>query len=114
MNISFMGTAFGQAAAQAGATPRGPSMVEQLVLPIGLLVIMWFFVIRPQSKKMKEHRQFLDTMKPGDEVITSAGIIGRIKSIQEGVVSLDVGGASFRVIRDHITGSFAKPEGEKK
>jgi len=113
MNLSLIGTAYGQVATQTGLTPKGPSLVEQLVLPIGLLVIMWFFVIRPQSKKMKDHRQFLDGMKPGDEVITSSGIIGRIKSIQDGVVSLDAGGSSFRVIRDHITGAFTKSEPEK-
>ncbi len=110
MSFSLVGTAF----AQAAAAPKGPSMIEQLVLPIGLLAIMWFFVIRPQSKKVKEHREFLNAMKPGDEVVTAAGIIGKVKTIQDNVVSIDAGGASFRIIREQISGAFAKPAPEKK
>ncbi len=110
MNISLIGTAL----AQDATTPRGPSMIEQLILPLGLLAIMWFFIIRPQGKKVKEHRKFLDSLKPGDEIITASGILGRVKSIQDGIVSIDAGGSSFRIIKEQISGAFEKSAGSEK
>jgi preprotein translocase subunit YajC len=110
MNFSFFGTAL----AQGAAAPRGPSMLEQLILPMGLLAIMWFFIIRPQGKKIKEHRKFLESLKPGDEVVTASGILGRVKSIQEGIVSIDAGGSSFRILKEQISGAFEKPAGGEK
>jgi preprotein translocase subunit YajC len=79
------GSAFAQAAAQPG-----PSTLEMLIMPAGFLAIMYFFMIRPQQKRAKEHQTFLTALKAGDEVVTSGGIIGRVKSVADGFISVEI------------------------
>ena len=59
-------------------------------MPAGFLAIMYFFMIRPQQTRAKEHQTFLTALKAGDEVVTSGGIIGRVKSINEGFISVEI------------------------
>ena len=53
----------------------------QFIPLILIFVIFYFFLIRPQQKKVKEHKKMVENLKRGDDVITSAGIIGRIERI---------------------------------
>ena len=73
-----------QANAQAGG---GLSSILMIVLRV---VIFWFFMIRPQSKKQKEIKKFRDDLKSGDKVTTAGGIYGRIKDIKDNVVILEI------------------------
>lgn len=112
----FTETALAQAA-QAGAAPKGPSITEMLVLPLGMIVIMYFFVLRPQQRKAKEQADTMGNLKSGDEVFTSSGIIGRVRSIADGFVTLEVApNTNIKVLKSHIGGltkSLEKPQ-EKK
>ena len=81
----MIGTAYAQAAGQAGG---GDSLMS--LLPIILMfVILYFLMIRPQMKKAKEHKTMLDGLQKGDEVI-AIGILGKISKITDNYVSLDV------------------------
>lgn len=85
------------------ATPKGPSMLELAVPMIGFFFIMYFLMIRPQQKRQKEHQNLLTNLKAGEEVITSGGIIGRVRSVSEGFVSLDIGGnTTIKVLKSNI------------
>ena len=53
----------------------------QLIPLILIFVIFYFFLIRPQQKKSKEHKQMVATLKRGDEVVTSGGIVGTVERI---------------------------------
>ena len=53
----------------------------QFIPLILIFVIFYFFLIRPQQKKVKEHKLMVKTLKRGDEVITSGGIVGRVERI---------------------------------
>ena len=53
----------------------------QFIPLILIFVIFYFFLIRPQQKKIKEHKQMVAALKRGDEVITSGGIVGRVEKI---------------------------------
>ena len=54
------------------------------ILPIVLIfVIFYFFLIRPQQKKLKEHKSMVAALKRGDNIITSGGIIGRVERVLE-------------------------------
>ena len=55
----------------------------QFVPLILIFVIFYFFLIRPQQKKIKEHKMMVSSLKRGDEVITSGGIIGRVEKIYD-------------------------------
>ena len=61
-----------------------------LLLPVGLLVLMYFLLIRPQQKRTKQHREMLKTIAKNDEVITNGGIVGTITSMGDTFVSLRI------------------------
>jgi preprotein translocase subunit YajC len=56
-----------------------------------IVVIFYFFMIRPQMKKAKDHKKYLEELKVNDKVVTSSGIHGRITEISDTTVLLDVG-----------------------
>ena len=59
------------------------SGIGQFIPLILIFVIFYFFLIRPQQKKVKEHKQMVENLKRGDQVVTSGGIIGTIERVME-------------------------------
>jgi len=82
----MISSAYAQAAA---ASPQGGDTLMGMLPIILMFVILYFLMIRPQMKKAKEHRQMVDALKTGDEVI-AVGILGRITSVGDNYVSLEV------------------------
>jgi preprotein translocase subunit YajC len=76
------------AAAGAGSSTGGLMSVLPMFIILGLF--MYLMIIRPQSKRAKEHKNFVINLKKGDEVITSGGIMGKIDSISDDFVSLNI------------------------
>jgi len=56
-----------------------------------MILIFWFFLIRPQSKKQKEQRNFNESLEKGDDVVTASGMLGRINKIEDDIITLEVG-----------------------
>ena len=99
MKLALMDVAFAQ-----GAQAAQPSTLEVLVMPLAFLAVMYFLVIRPQQKRMKEQKDLLASLKVGDEVITSGGIIGRIKAVADQFVTLEAGpNTLLKVQKSHIS-----------
>lgn len=95
--------------ADGAPVTKGPSFLEVLILPLGLLVIMYFFIIRPQARKAREHTALLQNLKVGEEVVTSGGIIGKIKAIADSFVTLEVGtNICLKVVINNISGYTKK------
>lgn len=82
-----MADATGAAVASA---PQSPDPLASLILPIGLVILFYFFLIRPQSKRQKEHKQMVADLKKGEEVLTSGGILGKISSINDDFITLEI------------------------
>ena len=101
---------FDTALAESAATPPGPSLLEVLILPLGLLLVMYFFIIRPQARKNREHQNLLQNLKVGEEVVTSGGIIGKIKSIADSFVTLESMNSTLKVVTSNIAGYTKKQE----
>lgn len=102
----------GGATGAAGAGAPGPAAAAgwmNLVIFGGMILFMWFFVIRPQQKRQKEHRNFIESLKTGMEVVTSSGLIGRITTITDTIVTLDLGNTSVRVLKHTISSELGKP-----
>ena len=59
-----------------------PSMLGQLLIPIAFFAIFYFLIIRPQSKRNKEHKAMVDSLSVGSEVIFAGGLIGKIKKVE--------------------------------
>ncbi|MEQ8514931.1 MAG: preprotein translocase subunit YajC [Chromatocurvus sp.] len=79
-----------QAHAQTGQPPSGGGELFQIVFLVGLFVLFYFIAIRPQRKRQKEHAEMVASLSKGDEVVTSSGILGRIKTLDENYMVLTV------------------------
>jgi preprotein translocase subunit YajC len=101
MMFFLISNAFAQTAAGAQQSPL-MSMIPFVLV----FVVMYFFMIRPQKKKMQEEQSFLSTLQHGAEVFTKSGILGKISGITEKVVTLELeGGTKMKVLKTHIGGS---------
>jgi preprotein translocase subunit YajC len=101
-NVFGADSAFAQA---AEAAAKSPSIVEMLAMPLGFLVIMYFMIILPQQKKAKEHAALLGGLKAGDEVVTTGGIIGKIRSVADSFVTIEVANnTAIKVLKQNVTG----------
>lgn len=76
-------------AAPAGQPPGGDPMTT-LIFFGGMILIFYFILIRPQSKRAKEHREMVANLSKGDEVVTNGGLMGKITDVGEQFVSLEI------------------------
>ena len=91
----------------AGSAPGG-GLVGFLPLII-IFIIFYFLLIRPQSKRAKEHRAMVDALAKGDEVVTNGGIIGRITHVAEGYATIEIAdNVSVKIQRTAITALLPK------
>jgi preprotein translocase subunit YajC len=72
------------------AAPAGPGAGFDWILIVGMVVIFYFFLIRPQSKRAKEHRQLVSTLAKGDEVVTTGGILGKVNKVTDDYVVIEI------------------------
>ena len=85
----MLGLAFAMGAPPAGGG-GGQSAIMQLFPLILMFGIFYFLLIRPQQKKAKEHRALVEALKKGDQVVTAAGIYGKVTSVDENIVTLEI------------------------
>ena len=99
-------------AADGAAQPAGGGLFG--LLPLLLLgIVFYFMLIRPQSKRMKEHRKMLAELAIGDEVITSGGVAGRVDALGDAFVSVEVAsGIKLKVQKQAV--SQVLPKGTLK
>ncbi len=73
-------------------TPTGfnTSSIYSVLLWVGIIGIFYFFMIRPQQKKQKDQKSFVENLKKGDNVVTIGGLHGRIASVEGNTVTLEV------------------------
>ncbi len=74
----------------APGTPQTPSPLASLMPLIFIGIIFYFLLIRPQQKQRKEHQKLIESLKTGDNIITNAGIHGRITNVKEKTVIVKV------------------------
>ncbi len=107
----FISDAMAEAAPAANAV--GGVAGFDFILPIGLIVILYFFMIRPQVKRQKEHKKLVDALAKGDEIQTEGGIMGKIANIGDNFVLLEVAeGVEIKVRRTSV--SAVMPKGTLK
>lgn len=80
--------------------------MSSLIMIVAMIVIFYFFMIRPQAKKQKELKKFREAMKPGDKVVTIGGIHGKILEIAESTVLISSEGTKIRVEKSAIAQSI--------
>lgn len=83
---------------------QGGSSLANIIFFGGMLVVAYFFMIRPQMKRQKEQVAFADSLEKGKEVVTASGIIGKINKLDDSIVTLEVAnGVYIRVTRSAIS-----------
>lgn len=91
------------AEAPAAAPQGGFGGLEGLLFPIGLILILYFLMIRPQMKRQKEHRKMLDSLAKGDEVATDGGLLGKISELGDNFAQLEIAeGVQVKIRRQAV------------
>lgn len=91
------------------------SALAQLPFIAAIFAIMYFFLIRPQQKKIKEHQQMVEALRRGDQVVTQGGIIGKVMKVRDdNEIEVEIAsGVSIRVVRSTIASVVSKTEPAK-
>jgi preprotein translocase subunit YajC len=76
---------------------------------VPLFAVMYFVTIRPQQRRLQAQRALVRALEVGDEVVTVGGLIGRIVTISDYEILIDVGGPQVRMARSAVTGRTAEP-----
>lgn len=103
----------------SGTTQSGKMSPLSLILMVGLFVVMYFLMIRPQKKKQKEEQNMRDSIQIGDEITTIGGIMGRVVTVKEDSIVLETGADRVKMkmqrwaIQTNETAN-ARMEAEKK
>lgn len=91
--------------AQTTQQPRAPGIFEAFVIPLLLILpIFWFLLIRPQQRKVKAHQEMLSKLKKNDEVMTTGGIYGKVVALGDHVITIEIApNVRIRVNRGQIS-----------
>lgn len=102
--------------AYAQGAPGGGDFFLQLLPFLLIFVIIYFLILRPQQKRMKEHREMVANLRRGDMVVTSGGLIGKVaKVVDDGEIMLDLSDeVRVRVVRSTIADVRTKGEPVKE
>jgi preprotein translocase subunit YajC len=96
--------------AQTAQMPTGSNAIMSFLPLILIFGVFYFFLIWPQQKKLKSHREMLGKLKKNDEVVTSGGIYGKIVALTDQVITLEVApNVRIRVQRPQIS-ALVTPE----
>ena len=96
-------------AAAAGAEAP-PAWIQWLPI-IGMILIFWFLIIRPQMKRQKEHQQKISALKKGDQVVTAGGLVGKVAKVDEHYAEIDLAqGVRVKAVKNTI-GDIIPPGG---
>ena len=103
----FISSAWAQAqgAQQTGATGW--------LLIVLMFVVFYFMLIRPQTKRAKQHREMVSALNEGDEIVTAGGVLGRITAINDQFVTLEIADGVRIKVQRHTIGTVM-PKGTMK
>lgn len=94
-------------AQQAGGGGAGGGGMGMIIMMVAMFGIMYFILIRPQQKKMKEHQNMLNGLQKGETVVTRGGLIGKITGIQDNVFTLELQEkVRVRILKSFIESKF--------
>ena len=100
----FINDAWAEGAPQTAAAGFGG------LIPLVLIgVLFYFLLIRPQAKRVKEHKKMVESLAKGDEVVSSGGVLGKITKVEEEFIAMEVAeGVVIKVQRSAVTSLMPK------
>lgn len=89
----------------AGAAAGGPTdMLIQFLPLVGLVVLFYFLMIRPQQRRMKQHQAMISNLKRNDTVVLNSGVIGKVVRVEDKEVGLEIAqGVTIKVVKGMIS-----------
>jgi preprotein translocase subunit YajC len=112
--MAFIGSAFAQTTTTTpeAASPMGSSagaLIETFAPMVLIFIVFYFFMIRPQQKRAAAHRAKIDSVKRGDNVVTSGGILGKVIHVREQEVEVEIAPeVRIKVIKSTLADVSAK------
>ena len=96
----------------AQAAPGAFDMLNSLIVPTMLIIgIMYFLMIRPQQKRLKDHRDMVASIRRGDTIVTSGGIIGKVAKVDEQELQVEIAdGVKVKLLRSTVSEVRGKGE----
>lgn len=102
-------TTSGVAMAEGGAAAQPMGVTGQLVFLGGFLLIFYFLLWRPQSKRQKEHKNLIAGLAKGDEVVTAGGVLGKVTKVTDDFIVIEVAdGVNLPVQKVAVTAALPK------
>lgn len=100
--------------AAAGSAAAQPPAWMQFLPWVAIFAVFWFLMIRPQMRQQKAHREKVEGLKRGDEVVTAGGLVGKITKVEDDYVEIELAkGMKVRAVKHTIgqvlSGTTAKP-----
>lgn len=103
---------------QGGAGGQGAGGFSAFIPLILMFVIFYFLLIRPQQKRTKQHREMINSLKPGDRIVTGGGIHGRVTAVGDAVLTVEIADkVRVKVNRGNVSGvvqATQQPQPAKK
>lgn len=97
--------------AAGGAGGAAPGWVQFLPI-VGMILIFWFLIIRPQMKRSKEHQTKIAGIKKGDNVVTAGGVVGKVMRVDDAYADIEIAqGVKVKVVKSTI-GDIVPPGGK--
>lgn len=97
---------------QPGSAPDPRAQMFSTILMLAMLgVVFYFLLFRPQQKKAKEHAELLKSIKPGDKIVTSGGIVGVVITVKDKTVSIRSADAKLEITKSAVA-EIAERSGE--
>jgi preprotein translocase subunit YajC len=97
--------------AQAAGASSPMAMLEVFILPIAFIALMYFFMIRPQQKRAKQHQSMIGAMKRNDTIVLNSGLIGKVTRIEDNEIMVEIAtGVNVRVVKAMIAEVRSKGE----
>ena len=107
----FATTAQAQTPGAAPAAGGGPDLISVLGLPLVLVALFYFMIIRPQSRRQKQQAETLSKIKRGDTVVMTSGIIGKVVRVEDAELQVEIAPTvNVKVVRAMISEVRAKGE----
>lgn len=95
-----------QAFAQGAGSPGGGNLLFQIIPFVLIFVVIYFLILRPQQKRAREHREMVASVRRGDQIVTSGGLMGKISKVTDDADDVEVEiakGVKVRIIRSMIS-----------
>src|SRR5260370_21475081 len=98
--------------AYAQASPMGGDIFNMMIPLVLIFVLMYFLMLRPQQKKVKDHQELIKNLRRGDTVVTSGGLVGKVtKVVDDEQIEVEIAdGVRVRQVRQMVSGVRAKGE----